>query len=177
MSSFFCRFCFNSWFFSSSPCPGRLWGPVSFATSLARPWKLTNATMTSGSPRWPGTASSAPSTQSLWPWLWMPAAEEPSSCCPWARWCTRVSVYDDANRKLHSFCLLFETPFFGCLDYFTCKLVFVLVPWASKLHSKIWIPPVEITHAAKEGSLMQTLSLSTRHSLLLLLRSFHHIRS
>lgn len=70
----------------SPPCPGVLFGTVSSATSSARPPKPTNATTTSGSPRWRGTATSAPLTPSLWPWLWTPAAGGPSWCCPWARW-------------------------------------------------------------------------------------------
>lgn len=42
---------------------------------------------------------------------------------------------------------------------------------------KTWMPPATITHAAEKGSLMQTSRSSKRHSLTLLSRTFHHIRS
>ncbi len=135
-------------FLSSSPCPRRLWGPVSSVMSLVRLRKLTNATRTSASPRWHGTATSALSTPNLLPWLWTPAVEEPSWCCLWARWVKRNALVVFAQSLALCACSTFYNAIFGFVDHLGCKLV-----WCSfntmLAFLKIWILPVTITHSAE----------------------------
>lgn len=127
--------------------------------------------MTSESPRWHGTATSALSTPNLWPWLWMPVAEEPSWCCPCPRWVR-------GNTLTHVCCCVSTShkTIFGCVKCFWCELVWCFFFFfcshvqknentASHHHTFSWIRKFDADFE------------SFYTSLTLPLRSFHHIRS
>lgn len=69
-------------------CCGELCDKASSATSSARRWETTSATMTSASPESHGIAPSAPSTPSSSPLSSRPAAAVPS----WSCLCTRSAI-------------------------------------------------------------------------------------
>lgn len=90
----FCSYLSSPLLSSLPPSPPRLYasrlaqpwvaascGRASSATSSARRSRPSRRTMTSGCPRWRGTALSAPSTQSSWRSSWNPAEAGPSWSC------------------------------------------------------------------------------------------------